>query len=81
MLKIEHDKICKVATTLRGSEMVVRLIDSRKLTDKQALERALEWLRPEARLTVILIALKPMAKQRSSFRKRRINDNVENAQW
>ena len=71
MWKVEENS-CKVMTALGGSEMVVRLIDARQLNDKEALEMALEWLSPEAGLTVIFLAMKPLAKkfERKSRRKR-----------
>ena len=43
-----EEKSCTVMTALGGSEMVVRLIDARQLSDKEAIEMALEWLSPEA---------------------------------
>ena len=63
MWRTEEENTCKVMTALGGSEMVVRLIDARKLRDnKKAIEMALEWLSPEAGLTVVFLAMKPLAK-------------------
>ena len=63
MWRTEEENTCKVMTALGGSEMVVRLIDARKLRDnKKAIEMALEWLSPEAGLTVVCIAMKLLAK-------------------
>ena len=62
MLMRVEDKSCTVLTALGGSEMVVRLIDARQLSDKEAIEMALAWLSPEAGLTVVFLALKPIAK-------------------
>ena len=72
MWRTEEENTCKVMTALGGSEMVVRLIDARQLRDKQAIEMALEWLSPEAGLTVVFIAMQPLAKnfERKARRKR-----------
>ena len=72
MWRTEEENTCKVMTALGGSEMVVRLIDARKLHDKKAIEMALEWLSPEAGLTVVFLAMKPLATnfERKARRKR-----------
>ena len=63
MWRTEEENSCKVMTALGGSEMVVRLIDARQLRDKKAIEMALEWLSPDAGLTVVFLAMKPLAKK------------------
>ena len=75
MWRTEAENICKVMTALGGSEMVVRLIDARQLRDKKAIEMALEWLSPEAGLTVVFIAMQPLAKhfERMARRKRMLD--------
>ena len=75
MWRTEAENICKVMTALGGSEMVVRLIDARHLRDKEAIEMALEWLSPEAGLTVVFIAMQPLAKhfERMARRKRMLD--------
>ena len=72
MWRTEEENTCKVMTALGGSEMVVRLIDARQLRDKKAIEMALEWRSPEAGLTVVFLAMKPLAKnfERKARRKR-----------
>ena len=68
-----EEKSCTVMTALGGSEMVVRLIDARQLLcDKEAIEMALKWLSPASGLTVVFLAMKPLAKkfERKSRRKR-----------
>ena len=68
---IGNDRISKVAPMLGGSEMVVRLIDARMLTDKKALERAVEWLGPDTGLTIIFLAFKPLSKRGGQGARRR----------
>ena len=58
-----EEKSCTVMTALGGSEMVVRLIDARQLSDKEAIEMALEWFSPEAGLTVVFLAMKPLVEK------------------
>ena len=57
---------------LGGSEMAVRLIDARGLKDKRAVEMALEWFVADAGLTVVFLAMTPIAKQGPTAQRLRI---------
>ena len=52
--------------------MAVRLIDARGLKDKRAVEMALQWFVADAGLTVVFLAMTPIAKQGQTAQRLRI---------